>query len=211
MKNNAIKIDSGIEVYETEIHRYADEYINSLSDDASEITSLMRKPPIFKGLLKYININLFRITDKDKKYNNKNSRIDYSDINLLNSLWDIYTGLCYKYLQNPTILNFSLFTGISMDAFNDWKTGKCRSNNDEISSKHSQSYKKWLSECEASLYDGAASGNPGSMFLLKANYGYTEQPQRIELIGNNQPAISKEELIAEYGTELLNDRKRPDF
>lgn len=211
MKPNTIKTEQGIEVYETEIHRLADEYIYSLSEDSTEITALMRKPPIFKGMLKYIYINLFKITDKDKRYNNKNSRLDYSDIDLLNSLWDIYTGLCYKYLQCPTILNFSLLTGVSMEIFNAWKNGKCRTNGEEIGSKHMQSYKKWLSECEASLYDGAATGNPGSMFLLKANYGYTEQPQRIEIVGNNQPAISKEELITAYGNQLLEDGKQPDF
>lgn len=211
MKNNTIKTDSGIEVYETEICKYADEYISGLSYDWDEAMTLIKKPPVFKGMLKYINTKLFKITKKDKKYNNKNSRLDYGNIDLLNDIWDIYTSLCYKYLQNPTILNFSLLTGISMDCFNDWKTGNSRGGKGEKTSEHCLSYRKWLSECEASLYDGAASGNPGSMFLLKANYGYSEQPQRIEFIGNNQPAISREQLIEEYGKDLINDCKKPDF
>lgn len=201
MKNNAVEAQ-GIEVYTDEIYRLADEYIDSLTDDPDEIKSLMRKAPAFRGMLKYIYINLFKITDKDIKYNNKNSRIDYSDIELLNSLWDIYFGLCSKYLQIPTILNFGLFTGIDSSTFDSWKNGRMRGNisdNEGIAtSEHSNSYKKWLKECESAAYDSALTGNPGAMFILKANYGYTEQPQKIEIIGNDQPQATPEQIAARY-------------
>ena len=54
--------------------------------------------------------------------------------------------------------------------------------------------KKWLKECESALYDSAMTGNPGAMFLLKANYGYTETPQRIEITGAQAPALSQEDI-----------------
>ena len=56
------------------------------------------------------------------------------------------------------------------------------------------SNKKWLAECEGALYDTAMTGNPGAMFLLKSNYGYTETPQRIEITGANAPALSQEDI-----------------
>ena len=190
------KTARGVEVHRSEIEEVAYDYIaeNFPNYDEEEIKSLMRKSQPFKGMLKYINNRLFKLREGDIRYNNKNSNIDYSDIDYINKLWDIYTSLCYRYLQNPTILNFSLFTGISMDTFNCWKTGENRGRGEEASSAHAESCKKWLGECEAALYDSAMTGNPGAMFLLKANYGYTETPQRIEITGSQTPALSHDEI-----------------
>lgn len=207
IKNNTVNIQ-GIEVYESSIQYYADEYINSLDGDEDEIKSLMRKAPPFKGMLKYIYNNVFKITDKDIRYNNKNSRIDYSDIDLINQLWDIYTGLCYKYLQNPTLLNFSLFTGIAHETLTDWTTGNYRSGGDVATSPHCQSAKKWLKECESALVDSAMTGNPGPMFLLKANYNYTEQPQRIEIVGGQDPQQVAAEIAARH---QIGQAERPEL
>lgn len=203
---NAVKTSNGIEVHKTEVDAVAEDYIQeTFGDDCQEdeIKTLMRKSQPFKGMLKYINNRLFKLKDGDIKYNNKNSNIDYSDIDYINRLWDIYTSLCYRYLQNPTILNFSLFTGIDMDTFNCWKTGENRGGIDGASSAHAESYKKWLAECEGALYDTAMTGNPGAMFLLKSNYGYTETPQRIEIAGANAPALSQEDIrqIAEQASK----------
>ena len=196
MMGNTVRAENGTEVYKEKVLEIADEYTAETFPDCEEdeIKMLMRKSQPFKGMLKYINNRLFKLKDGDIKYNNKNSNIDYSDIDYINRLWDIYTSLCYRYLQNPTILNFSLFTGIDMDTFNCWKTGENRGGIDGASSVHAESYKKWLAECEGALYDTAMTGNPGAMFLLKSNYGYTETPQRIEITGSNAPALSQEDI-----------------
>lgn len=203
MRDNTVKTD-GVEVYTDKIYELVDEYIDNLSGDPDEIKSLMRKPPIFKGMLKHIYLNIFKPDENTKTYNNikHNSNIDYGDIDLLNNLWDIYTGLCYKYLQCPTILNFSLFTGISVDCFNDWNNGNQRAGSDGASSAHRQSYKKWLKECESAAYDSALAGNPGAMFILKANYGYTEQPQKIEFVGPGIPHEQPQEIVARRMQEI---------
>lgn len=195
---NTVKCYNGAEIYADNIRPLVDEYINSLEADTPEDRNkLMTKSPIFRGMLKYIYTNLFKINPDrgDIKYNNKNSNIDYSDIDYINTLWDIYTSLCYKYLQNPTILNFGLLTGIDFTTFDSWNKGTMRAGPDGASSEHSKSYKRWLKECEAALVDGASTGNPGPMFLLKANYGYVEQAQRIEIVGQGTPQISTEELL----------------
>ena len=194
---NAVKTSNGIEIHKTEVDAVAEDYIQeTFGDDCQEdeIKTLMRKSQPFKGMLKYINNRLFKLKDGDIKYNNKNSNIDYSDIDYINRLWDIYTSLCYRYLQNPTLFNFSLFTGIDQSTFDSWKNEDYRGGMEGASSEHSKSYKKWLKECEGALYDTAMTGNPGAMFLLKSNYGYTETPQRIEITGTNAPALSQEDI-----------------
>ena len=194
--SNAVKAGNGAEVYKEKALEIADEYTAETFPDCAEdeIKMLMRKSQPFKGMLKYINNRLFKLKDGDIKYNNKNSNIDYGDIDYINRLWDIYTSLCYRYLQNPTLLNFSLFTGIANETFSDWISGNYRGGADGASSEYCQSAKKWKEECEAALYDTAMTGNPGAMFLLKSNYGYTETPQRIEITGANAPALSQEDI-----------------
>ena len=193
---NTVRAENGAEVYKEKVLEIADEYTAETFPDCEEdeIKMLMRKSQPFKGMLKYINNRLFKLKDGDIKYNNKNSNIDYSDIDYINRLWDIYTSLCYRYLQNPTLLNFSLFTGIANETFSDWISGNYRGGTDGASSVHCQTAKKWQEECEAALYDTAMTGNPGAMFLLKSNYGYTETPQRIEITGANDPALSQEDI-----------------
>lgn len=190
------KTAKGVEVHRSEIEEVAYDYIaeNFPDCDEEEIKGLMRKSQPFKGMLKYINNRLFKLKEGDIRYNNKNSNIDYSDIDYINKLWDIYTSLCYRYLQTPTLLNFSLFTGIAHETLTDWTTGNYRAGEDAATSPHCQSAKKWLKECESALYDSAMTGNPGAMFLLKANYGYTETPQRIEITRSQTPALSHDEI-----------------
>lgn len=207
--SNAVRAENRIEVYKADVYAVADEYIAETFPDCGgdEIKLLMRKSQPFKGMLKYINNRLFKLKDGDIKYNNKNSNIDYGNIDYINRLWDIYTSLCYRYLQNPTLLNFSLFTGIDQTTFDSWKNEDYRGGTDGASSEHSKSYKKWLKECESALYDTAMTGNPGAMFLLKANYGYTETPQRVEIVNGQTP----DQVAADIAARHIGRAKRPEL
>lgn len=177
---NTVRAENGAEVYEDKIKYYADEYINTLDDP----DSINNNPSLFTGMIKYIYKRLF-------KYNPVNN----DDITVLDDIWGIYTELCYKYNKRPTLLNFSLMVGVSNDTFNAWKNGEYRAGEGGASSAHSLTVKKWLKECESSLVDGATERNSvGCIFALKANYGYTETPQRIEITGANTPALSQEDI-----------------
>ena len=177
---NTIKTENGAEIYENKIMVLADEYIDSLPDPES----INNNPSLFTGMIKYIYKRLF-------KYNPVNN----DDITILDDIWGIYTELCYKYNKRPTLLNFSLMVGVSNDTFNAWKNGEYRAGEGGASSAHSLTVKKWLKECESSLVDGATERNSvGCIFALKANYGYTETPQRIEITGANAPALSQEDI-----------------
>lgn len=180
-----------MEIYETKIHEYADEYINTLGDPES----INNNPSLFTGMIKYIYKHLFKPKRNDKVLYNSNSVLDTGDIELLDNIWNIYTELCYRYNKRPTLLNFSLLVGIGNDVFNSWIRGEYRAGENGASSPHCQTAKKWKAECESSLVDGATERNSvGCIFALKANYGYTETPQRIEITGANAPALSQEDI-----------------
>lgn len=188
---NTVRAESGAEVYETKIHEYADEYINTLSDPES----INNNPSLFTGMIKYIYKHLFKPGKKDKVLYNTNTILDTGDIETIDDIWSIYTELCYKYNKRPTLLNFSLLVGVSNDTFTTWEQGEYRGGSDGAGSAHSRTVKKWRKECESSLVDGATERNSvGCIFALKANYGYTETPQRIEITGANAPALSQEDI-----------------
>lgn len=192
---NTVKAENGIEVYETKIHELADEYINTL-DDPDKINN---NPSLFTGMIKYIYKHLFKPGKNDKVKYNANTVLDTGDIDLLNNIWDIYTDLCYKYNKRPTILNFSLLIGIDNRTIDTWRRGEYRAGEDGTSSLHSQTVKKWLKECESSLLDGATEKNSvGCIFALKANYGYTETPQRIEVVGGQIPDQVAADIAARH-------------
>ena len=189
--SNTVRAENGVEIYESRIHELADEYINTLSDPES----INNNPSLFTGMIKYIYKYLFKPGKKDKVLSNSNSNLDLSDIDLLDNIWSIYTELCYKYSKRPTILNFSLMIGVDNTTIDSWRRGEYRAGDEGASSTRSQTVKKWLKECESSLVDGATERNSvGCIFALKANYGYTETPQRIEITGANAPALSQEDI-----------------
>ena len=189
--SNTVTAENGAEIYETKIHEYADEYINTLDDPES----INNNPSLFTGMIKYIYKYLFKPGKRDKVLSNSNSNLDLSDIDLLDNIWGIYTELCYRYSKRPTILNFSLMIGVDNTTIDSWRRGEYRAGDEGASSTRSQTVKKWLKECESSLVDGATERNSvGCIFALKANYGYTETPQRIEITGANAPALSQEDI-----------------
>ena len=201
MMANTIRAENGAEIYEDKIKYFADEYINDLPEGEDSINN---NPSLFTGMIKYIYKHLFKPGKKDKVLSNSNSNLDLSDIDLLDNIWGIYTELCYRYSKRPTILNFSLMIGVDNTTIDSWRRGEYRAGDEGASSTRSQTVKKWLKECESSLVDGATERNSvGCIFALKANYGYTETPQRIEITGAQAPALSQDEIhqIAEQAAQ----------
>ena len=201
---NTARAENGTEIYETKIHYFADEYINNLSDPES----INNNPSLFTGMIKYIYKYLFKPGKKDKVKYNANTVLDTGDIDLLNNIWDVYTDLCYKYNKRPTILNFSLLIGVSSDTIDTWRRGEYRTGDNGASSVYSDSVKKWLKECESSLIDGATERNSvGCIFALKANYGYTETPQRVEIVNGQTP----DQVAADIAARHIGQAKRPEL
>lgn len=202
---NTIKAGNGAEIYETKIHELADEYINTLDDPES----INNNPSLFTGMIKYIYKHLFKPKRNDKVLYNSNSVLDTGNIELLDNIWSVYTELCYKYSKRPTLLNFSLLVGIGNDVFNSWIRGEYRAGENGASSPHCQTAKKWKAECESSLVDGATERNSvGCIFALKANYGYTETPQRVEIVNGQQPEQIAADIAARH---RIGQAERPEL
>ena len=98
-------------------------------------------------------------------------------------------------------------TGMCIDTLTDWKNGTSRARESKATSEHFRAVKKWYKECESNLVDSAMNGNPGGMFLLKASFGYTEQPQRIEIAAAGAPAVSMAELEKLRESHLIAPEK----
>lgn len=218
MNPNTDRASNGAEVYRHEIHRLADEYVSTLEDPGAIYNP---QTSFFNGMIKYINNNYF-------KYN----PVDYADIEYIDSIWDIYTSLCYKYNKYPTIIEFCLLINISRDTVWDWKKEATRAYKyytldgmeikdlpawrlnhqgeeyrTEPSTSHSDTVKKWLAECENALLRGAAEGNKvGCIFALKANYGYTETAP-VPVQNPNQRVLTAAELPKLGGELCENDRQ----
>ena len=206
--SNAIKAENGIEVYEHDIKYYADEYISQLPEKEDSINN---NPSLFTGMIKYIYKHLFKPGKKDKVKYNANTNLDTGDIELLNNIWEVYTELCYKYNKRPTILNFSLLIGIDNRTIDTWRRGEFRAGEDGASSAHSQTVKKWLAECESSLVDGATERNSvGCIFALKANYGYTETPQRVEIVNGQQTKKIAADIAARHKIGQVEKPELPE-
>ena len=130
----------------------------------------------------------------------------YNNIDMLNILWDIYTSICYKFLIKPTLLRYNIFIGINKSTINEWIKGN-------ISNKlYTESAKKWLAECESTLYDEAINtGNIGCIFALKANYGYRDN-YIINVTEEQEKTKTVEEIAADYTNQLPdNNTNNIDF
>ena len=205
---NTIKTTDGIEVYESKIQILCDEYINTLNNPED----IYNNPSLFTGMLKYIYKHLFKPRKNDKVLYNSNSVLDTSNIELLDNIWNIYTELCYKYGKRPTLLNFSLLVGISNDTFTTWRQGDFRAEGGGTSSLHCRTVKKWQKECESSLVDGATEKNSiGCIFALKANYGYSETPQRVEIVNGQAPEQIAADIAARHSIGQIQPPELPEF
>lgn len=184
MKANTVITSSGAEVYLSNIYEEADRYIAALdAEDDEERKKLMRRPAIFRGMLKTIYLNLFKKEPGESRLNNRGSKVNYDNLEILDGLWDTYALLCYRYNQTPNLLGFGLMTGVSRNTIGDWSRGKYNSSSERICT-----IQKWKEESEGALYDSAATGNPGAMFLLKCCHSYSEQggiSQHDEVVLNN--------------------------
>lgn len=123
----------------------------------------------WNSVLMYIYQYAFKPIDTDKRQYNENSNINYSDIDLLKSVCNIYINLCYEYSKEISILGFSKLTGINPDTIYTW--GK----EDGLSRGTSEIYKNLNREREESLSVRLVSGrgNPvGILGILNRHYGW---------------------------------------
>jgi hypothetical protein len=195
MKDNTELAYNGTEVYTNAMQYYADEYITTLNKPDDIYTS-----NVFTGLIKYIRRNI--------KFN----KDIYESIDVLNDIWEMYTELVYKYMQKPTIEEFSLLIGIHRDTIYSWMNGETRKSDysERLGTSRSDTIKKWQDECRLGRYKSAASGNVGGIFLCKAVDGMVETAPIP--VANQEQHRTAEQIAADYSTAgALPGDVQPDF
>lgn len=194
MKDNTVIVD-GVEVYTTRIQREFDNYLQSMDIDPSDTQAVT--PSLFAGACKAVYLAVFA-PDTIQKYN-ANTRLDTSDISAIEAVWQVYTGLCYKYAIRPTMLRFSVLTGISQDTFATWNRQEYRG-----SYPHSEWYKKARAECESAVVDAILQSNSiGGIFIAKSRYGYRETAPVTDTYDQIASRDSPEQIAARHATATL--------
>ena len=211
--SNTIQTQDGAEVYANRIEELVDEYAATLPADPETKRETLYNKSVFRGLLKYIYIHLFKSNEAlmSKTNYKPNCNIDYEDIDLLDQIWDIYAGLCYRYGHDPSLLNFSVMMGTRNETFSRWMSDSDTQRRGGASSRHGQIVKRWKRESEAGTRDKALDGNPGAIFVLKAKYNYTETPQQLQIIGADQARLSTDEIAERYIDAKEEPRKPEDI
>lgn len=162
------------------------DYVSGLSktDDALNRNT-------FQGLLKRIFV--------------KCGRPDYYDLVLMQELEIYYTDLCARYQQPVTLERFCIMIGCSRFYF-DVIMDEARKRG---LSGHITLGNFLQTEVVSSLQDGALSGNPGFMFVLKARHGWSDQPTP----GGGQPeqqSASLEQIAAAVGVSSVEPLPLPE-
>lgn len=202
--DNNIYIDDNTSVYDNDVFYYADEYIDNVLNGDVEKAS---KSAVFSGMLKYIYIHVFKPGKNDKVLYGSKSKLDTSNIELLDNIWcNCFSIICAKYNKRKTLLRFSEMIGLNIDTFWDWEKGNART-----SSPHRETVKRWKAECESEVYNGAIEENSvGCIFALKANYGYRDQVEIVTNNTNSLPSATVQEIAERHKLAEL-PQKPPDI
>lgn len=153
MKDNTVKSEIGIDVYQNDIFRLVDEYIDTELDGDTESVG-----DNFVSMI-------FYIADSIQKPSNDN-------IELLDNLFNIYVRICAKYKVLPTLEVFSFLVGIDRNTFTDWSMGRYR-----VSTAHGSTVKKWFNICKSFALNrlhNQTGTNANLIFIAKAAYGMAE-------------------------------------
>lgn len=181
MRDNTINAN-GADIYLHDIYYFADEYIQNeleLNKDDPDYRQIVSDN--FVSMILYIHDNI--------------NKPNIEDIELLDSIFNIYVRLCSKYRVLPTLECFSFLVGIERRTFTDWVHGRTRR------ATHGDTAKKWFDTCKSFAVNrlGNQRGTDANLiFVAKAAYGMAEavptqlaEPQGI-------PQHSKEEIASRF-------------
>lgn len=163
MKYNTITTDQGIEVYESDIYRLVDEYINTVLQVSPDDYDSQKE---YKSVIADSFVDMiFYIADRIPKPSN-------DDIELLDSIFNIFVRICSKYNVLPTLEVFSFLVNINRSTFGDWMRGDYRA-----ASSHGTTVKKWFDickNCTVNRLNNQPGTNANLIFIAKAAYGMAE-------------------------------------
>ena len=189
MKDNTVKSEVGIEVYQNDILRLVDEYIDTELDGDSESVG-----DNFVSMIFYIADNI--------------QKPSHDDIELLDHMFSVYVRLCSKYHVLPTLEVFSFLVGINRSTFSDWMRGDYRT-----ATAHSNTVKKWFDickNCTLNRLHNQPGTNANLIFVAKAAYGMAETAPIPAGQQNGIPQQSAQQIADRYKDALeLPEMERP--
>jgi hypothetical protein len=144
------------EIYDNEIKLQLDNFCNDFQIEDMSKESQNK----WNAALLYIYKYVFKDTNKLKDKTNISNRYN---IDMVNSVCDIYINYCYLYDKEISIMGFSKLTGIDTDTINSW------GNNEYMASSNaSVIHKKLTKEREESLSNILISGKRNPVGILGA-------------------------------------------
>lgn len=187
-KSNTTVTEQGIEVYENDIYRLVDEYINTVLQVTPEEFDTQKE---YKAAVADSFVDMiFYIHDRIPKPSN-------DDIELLDNIFNIFVRICSKYNVLPTLEVFSFLVNINRSTFSDWMRGDYRT-----SSSHGITVKKWFDickNCTVNRLNNQPGTNANLIFVAKAAYGMAETaPVQIDQ-RQDKPRESLEQIKEEFG------------
>ena len=192
------------EVYNNAIEEAISQYCIDHGLDKKDLYTMDQSR--WNSVLMYIYQYAFKPVNTDKRQYNEHSNINYSDIDLLKSVCNIYINLCYEYSKEISILGFSKLTGINPDTIYTW--GK----EDGLSRGTSDIYKNLNREREESLSVRLVSGkgNPvGILGILNRHYGWNMGQPRGQ--DSRQKAPDLPGLERKYLEQQTDQGQKPEL
>ena len=199
--NNTVITDQGIEVYESDIYRLVDEYISTVLQVSPEDYDTQKE---YRSVIADSFVDMiFYIADRIQKPSNDN-------IELLDSIFNIYVRICTRYGVLPTLEVFSFLVNINRSTFSDWMRGDYRA-----ASSHGTTVKKWFDickNCTVNRLNNQAGTNANLIFVAKAAYGMAETAP--VQVGQQQgiPKQTAQQIADKYKDVLeLPEMEKPEL
>lgn len=205
----AVNVNSDTTIIENEIEDRLLEYFSSRNVDLTDIfTAYTIKQVTFNSAWRYVYKCLFK-PDKPQ-VNNRNSLLDYDDINALNRVCDAYIDLCFEYHIEPNYYGFSRLIGCSRETIDQWKNGDVRG---EASKPWMDIVKKIYTASQN--YTRAELENTPVGQITKANndeekgllYSRTQAQAMLDAVHVDSP----EQIAARHKQAALSMPKKPDL
>lgn len=203
-----------IAIYQNNIYALVDDLKQDKQFQGLTDEDIKNNKAFFPRLIQYLYNNYIGELLGNKI--GKGNKIIYPDISVLNNLFYIYIDLVSKYKWNnkPSLLEFSILTGIGRDTFYQWLNNDFNNNNGlvdntpnedkrrHLTSDYTDSVRKWQSICEQALIDGTDTIR--DIFLLKSIFKYRDNTNVIEVNHNIKSIISADDLPALIGLNSNN-------
>lgn len=193
-------------IYKNNIYALVDDLKQDNQFQGLTDEEIKNNKAFFPRLVNYIYNNyLGDLLQNKLEYKLQGIKPIYPNIKQLDDLFNIYINLVNKYKWNnrPSILEFSILTGIARETFYNWLKGNISNTNIDsdkvkdkrkyITSEYINTVQKWVGICEQSLVDGSGDVIK-EIFILKSKFGYREQDKEITINLNTKPLVSADEL-----------------